>query len=219
MLIVVSILLAFAIDAWWDGRGLQRQEQDLLVGLQAEFQRNRELLAGNRAQHARHRDATVAFLARSTPAGDPRPEPIDDQVLIDLLSWATYDPLMGTLGSAVQSGQLGLISNQELRIELATWRDLVEDLNEAERVEQDLVTRLAEGAYLYVPFRSVVHRLGNELVERTSTAEADWVGLLRSLEMENLATNRLAEEIFLLGDLRNVETALERILVLLDQEL
>ena len=36
--IVVSILLAFAIAAWWEGRGQLQEEQSILIGLQAEFE-------------------------------------------------------------------------------------------------------------------------------------------------------------------------------------
>ncbi len=35
--IVVSILMAFSIDAWWDGRKDQLEEQEILVGLEVEF--------------------------------------------------------------------------------------------------------------------------------------------------------------------------------------
>ncbi len=35
--IVVSILLAFWIDAWWDARNDLAEEREILVGLEAEF--------------------------------------------------------------------------------------------------------------------------------------------------------------------------------------
>ena len=37
VLIVASILLAFAIDAWWDDRRVQAQRDDLLAALEADF--------------------------------------------------------------------------------------------------------------------------------------------------------------------------------------
>ena len=37
VLIVASILLAFWIDAWWDGRKDALEEQEILVGLEVEF--------------------------------------------------------------------------------------------------------------------------------------------------------------------------------------
>lgn len=38
VVIVVSILLAFALDAWWDSRGQRREEIQVLENLRADFQ-------------------------------------------------------------------------------------------------------------------------------------------------------------------------------------
>jgi len=37
MVIVVSILLAFALEAWWDARGQRQEETQILENLQVEF--------------------------------------------------------------------------------------------------------------------------------------------------------------------------------------
>jgi hypothetical protein len=42
--IVVSILLAFGIQAWWEGRQERRVELDILSGLRSDFEANREQL-------------------------------------------------------------------------------------------------------------------------------------------------------------------------------
>ena len=42
--IVVSILLAFAIDAWWDNRKERFEEHQILLGLEAEFSDLRDRL-------------------------------------------------------------------------------------------------------------------------------------------------------------------------------
>ena len=44
--IVVSILMAFWIDAWWEGRKDQHEEQELLVGLEIEIVDLRDRLDG-----------------------------------------------------------------------------------------------------------------------------------------------------------------------------
>ena len=48
--IVGSILLAFAIDAWWEDRNDVELERRLLTVLLAEFEQNRELLREARTQ-------------------------------------------------------------------------------------------------------------------------------------------------------------------------
>jgi hypothetical protein len=57
--IVASILLAFAIDAWWDDRLDQQQEDEVLAILLAEFEDNRTEL-----------DQTLLTLAKSHNAAD-----------------------------------------------------------------------------------------------------------------------------------------------------
>ena len=51
--IVASILLAIAIDAWWQNRQVRVDEQEVLVGLRAEFAANRETLARHLAGYLR----------------------------------------------------------------------------------------------------------------------------------------------------------------------
>lgn len=45
IVIVVSILLAFGIEAWWQGRHERSDERQVLESLQQDFQENRVLLA------------------------------------------------------------------------------------------------------------------------------------------------------------------------------
>ena len=52
--IVVSILLAFWIQAWWDGVQESAEEGRLLVDLRGEFQENRTLLDAAIQSHERH---------------------------------------------------------------------------------------------------------------------------------------------------------------------
>ncbi len=60
--IVVSILLAFAIDAWWDGSREREREATVLEGLQTEFEANRERLEYNLGRHERVEDAAAILL-------------------------------------------------------------------------------------------------------------------------------------------------------------
>ena len=51
VLIVASILLAFALDSWWDERKDRAEEAEILHGLQQEFLLNRSLLQSRVDQH------------------------------------------------------------------------------------------------------------------------------------------------------------------------
>ena len=219
VLIVLSILLAFAIEAWWSEAGEGRQEVELLQGLQADFRVNRDRLAQSRAVHESHRAAALTFLEVSRPGGTPDPGALPDDVLIQMVSWHTYDPVVGTVNSAIASGQLGLIERDELRSELALWLDLVEDLNEEELADRVHTDAFQRAAFEFVSFRSVTHRLGLPGILRESTAADDYAGLLGSLELENWATARVAEIGYVLDEIDLVEASLDRVLTLLAEEL
>jgi hypothetical protein len=219
VLIVGSILLAFAIDAAWEGIGTDREEAELLSALLSDFQRNQTLLEVTAEQHRSHRAAALDFLSGAAPAGTAPTEPVDDATLITLVSWTTYDPALGSLQAAIGSGQLSLISDPTLRAELAMWMDLVEDLNETEVADKAHADRFSAVAFRLVPFRSAVFRLGNPAFERASTATGDYGALWRSLEAENIATNRVAEIGFILADLGRVQQSLETIISLLQVDL
>lgn len=218
-LIVSSILLAFAIDAAWNSRGERQREEELLSALRSDFERNAELLRFARSTHESYRSAASDFLALSTPGAAVSGRAVPDETLIGLVSWHTYDPILGTLNSAVASGQLALIRDDRLRIALAGWVDSVEDLVELEVVDRGHAQNFAAVAYDFVPFRSAAFRLtGSDAVGRVSTAEADYAGLLTSLRAENITANRVAEIGFILGDIDRVERELEAILALLDED-
>ena len=47
VMIVGSILLALALDAWWDGVQERAELDELLLSLHTEFSANREILVGH----------------------------------------------------------------------------------------------------------------------------------------------------------------------------
>lgn len=141
---------------------------------------------------------------------------VPDEVLLGLVSWHTYDPVLGSLNSAISSGQLSLIQDHDLRVALAGWVDSVEDLNELEVVDRGHAHRFSEIVFDFVPFRSVVFRMGAiDSLRNPSAAQSDFHGLLTSLRAENVAVNRVAEIGFILGDMDRVEEEIETILSLL----
>ena len=56
VVIVLSILLAFGIDAWWDGVQERTAEQSVLRGLVIDFEANLEALKSTIATHEEYRD-------------------------------------------------------------------------------------------------------------------------------------------------------------------
>lgn len=129
-MIVVSILLAFAIDTWWDDRGRRAEEQVLIVDLEAEFRTNLHALDSIIARH-RGFPPRITFLESAT-ADQVRGTPADSTELFQaaMASASTFDAQTGTLDGAITSGKLALLSDTSLRRMVASWRGELDDARE-----------------------------------------------------------------------------------------
>lgn len=127
LVIVASILLAFALDAWWQDRGEARIEQDMLAALQSELDGALYLLDKQLEAHAAHAQATLALADKLFAEGDGSTVPVDDQVFVHLLNNPTFDPPSGIAGALLASGQTSVLTNAELRAALGRWPAAVAD--------------------------------------------------------------------------------------------
>jgi hypothetical protein len=219
ILIVFSILLAFAIQAWWDERKERIEEHKLLVNRQTDFTKNKELLESSIGRFTMTIKNSQRFMDYIQPGQPPSERQLADSVLFKHLLWHTYDPIVGTLNSAIASGHISLIENEGLRTELAEWQDLVEDMKESERIDIDIMTRINEEIFRYVPTRTMAYRAGNDFMLRESTATTDYLKLQSSLYLENLLGNRIGEMSVTLNEADKVMTSLTRIIEMLENEL
>jgi hypothetical protein len=126
--IVISILLAFAIDAWWD----EKKERDVehrtlealrsdLVASSEELDRLLEGLAAARTNFARFQAATPAELIKIDPEA-VRP------IVISLVTPASFNPITATHDALSNDGRLGLISDPELLRHLSNWQRALDDI-------------------------------------------------------------------------------------------
>lgn len=165
--IVVSILLAFSIDAWWARLGERRQEQTALAGLEADFTGYLEVLAGVRGANERRAAAARVLVGRSGPA----PVGVDEDEVHALLGRVVvYRSIIlpaGTLGSLLETDGLSLISDPALRSGLVAWTRVLDVAGERNdylveqsrqldaflkpRYPMDGILRRAQAAILEVP--------------------------------------------------------------------
>lgn len=133
--IVISILLAFAIEAWWDDRQDRARETELLASLKSEFELNLlglELVM--KYQDAASQSIDVLFQAA---AGNQELAPQELDRLLSDLAWSGDSEFStGVLDGALQSANIGLVRNEDLRTLLAGLPglyDLVFQIENAER--------------------------------------------------------------------------------------
>ena len=138
VVIVLSILLAFGIDAWWQDRVERSEEARLLEALLAEFEINQQRLAEITSFHTDLRATAEELLAI---AADPTHVIVSDsldRLLGDVSWWGGFNSLeAATLDAVILGGDLARIRSDSLRTELTAWRREVEAAVRVERQEYD----------------------------------------------------------------------------------
>jgi hypothetical protein len=136
VLIVVSILLALSADAWLDSRNQTAQLEGQVAALGRDFDTmlekvNASFSAANRgAESGRH----LSILMQEDSKIDPDLAP---ELLWHLVFYEVFTPSVGTYQALVASGNLGLLENEALKLELADFFGSFEDVRASERLLLD----------------------------------------------------------------------------------
>ena len=132
VVVIVGILAALWLEAWWQDLADRREERQILAGLGEEFRKNREDLVARIENWERMISLTIELHELSGGT-------INEQTIAQFEEAQRqgiggggsvfFDPRHGQLTSVINSGKLGLISKHELRALIADWPALVADLD------------------------------------------------------------------------------------------
>lgn len=133
LLIVVSILLAFAIDAAWEAREEGRQREALIEALRSDLEIAASALERARRLNTAARDAMGDLLVQTESGrlGASSRAAVDSLLMLSLAGGRAAPPT-GTLETLFSSGKLDLIDDPEVVTRLTAWTGLL-----AERRSQD----------------------------------------------------------------------------------
>lgn len=123
--IVASILLAFAIDAWWQDRQTKIEEQQVLAGLRAEFLANHEKLSRHQAYNLKDLQSLedIELLIENGQSTDAKSAVL--AALSEMESPATTDLGNGTLNALLSSGRVEILASRKLRALLTAWDGVI----------------------------------------------------------------------------------------------
>ena len=210
LVIVLSILAAFALDAYW-GRRLEREaELSYLEALRSDFTETAARIAETVANEER-----AATLAGRLLAGDQGTSSEElDQMLFDLWALPTLEPVAGAMDEIISSGQLRIIRDDQLRAALAAWPADVEHYRRRESWAQD------NWNYLIAPFimrELSLGQLASGLLGEIpgEAAPLDHSHLMRDRYFRNLVIHRWITTDDVLTALRRLQARDEEILGLL----
>ena len=221
--IVLSILLAFGIEAWWSERGERDAEAEALQGLRDDFVVSLERLTSAGSDHVEVRDASVRLLAMTGPDADqPFSDLAMDTLVMALIAGPKVFPVTATYDALIASGRITLLESAELRRELARWSTAVVDLREEERdAFRQMDERLLPYLWNYVPVVTLdvnVHPKYEGVDLNRSRFSRRYRELLRSMLFENAVEERMNSSIRVIERLSVAENVAERVLALVESE-
>ena len=200
--IVASILLAFAIDAWWAEQQDRRAESEILSRLHTEFALVRDGI-GARGTQNRVQVANVEMFGL-LEANRDGPVVIQNTLINEATIAPTVDPATPVLDGLILSWRLDVIRDNDILTAIFNWQVRVKNVSELELGAREFVTSqvipaLAKRGYMGRAFReekpdgetSIL--VDDELVGIVSKRARDTDRVLNQLEaMKETATELLS---------------------------
>ncbi len=127
--IIVSILVAFWIDAWWEERAQRTAELEYLVALREDVEATQEMI-GERIIYVGERFRSVNQVLEAVSDIDAQSVPDSiSKMLGDVYGIRGFTPVIATYQDMVNSGNLRIIRDKRLRLAMAELIELLKDVN------------------------------------------------------------------------------------------
>jgi len=222
--IVFSILLAFALDAWWDARAEARAERNVLMTLANELDAAHVDLQRQLNNYIFLEDAAKMIADELVGAGKGESATVPDTHLAGLLLDMTYDPPLGTTNTLLASGQASTLRSQELRVALAEWPSVIFDAVEEQTAlwrlgDERLEPLLHQAVLNLAPAYEILSQWEQQQTPMVVSEESGDSNVVASPELWNVLYQRLT---FLRGGRNELQTAeehLSRMIAILREEL
>lgn len=130
--IVASILLAFAIDAWWEDRQQRKSDITHLHGVLEEFESHKALLAEAIKSHGITVDLGYELFSLLSSAQTATEKSRTAEVIDLLFNFYRINAPFGSLQTAMSSGAIARMTDVELASDIASWPTTIDDLLEEE---------------------------------------------------------------------------------------
>ncbi len=229
-IIVVSILLAFWIDAWWAALKERDEEKLLLSSLHRELEANRENL---KSKIEFHEEIQAAIQTLLEQAALPVPELDDDEIdtLIGASSWfatpSTFE--MSAFDAVVHGGSLAIIEDRSLRARITGWR---QDVEAVVRVEVQDYDTFSEIWMPYLRRNAYMPQIHNTIAVQPGSGADDYlpdlplgqhagshIELLQDREFQNILLHRLWVQADILYQYELIEPRLRELMGMLENEI
>ena len=224
ILVVIGILIALSINTWNENRKSELKEQVILKFLKVNLIENLKLLnLANKATIDAYK-ASLNLHELTTPNGALVNTNQIDSLISVMFDYFTFDPNSGSINEIINSGQLNIIKNEELRNRISNWSGLVDDTQR----DADIANKHAfDNMVMYLSKNGRISNLpvGNEIIQNlnikskpTSSFEVDYQKIMSSLEFENLVAWHSINLLYILNEYKSFKSYIENMIDMIDSE-
>ena len=128
--VVAAILIAFAIDAWWDARRTAEDTRQALMGLEGELVQNLDLVSSAVAADRRLMRVSDEILTLDEPSVSKVSADSAGTLIKALFEGVTLNPSEGAINSLLATGAFEEIKSGELRAAIAALPGVFDDQRE-----------------------------------------------------------------------------------------
>ncbi len=219
VLVVIGILIALQVNNWNEARKLRNKEYETLRRLEGEFLENHEKLDSIYLAHKEINRCLRALMAALGP--NPKPIASDslDTYMKELSHIPIYKPLSASVNSLLTTGNLGIISNDTLRLKISRWPEQLADYQYEADINYDLYN------FQILPYLATQYLYRNTQIDAgkgdagKSNFFLNTQKLLSDSTLENLAELKRVDSESLEIDARELIHAQMEILDLIREEL
>lgn len=184
--IVVSILLAFGIDAWWDNRTQRRLETEYLEALRIELRNAQTEIGDDLAGQEELQDRLVRLLAQADVPADTLRRTIGMASFVNNIA-----PPTAVVNDLISSGRLHLIQSSVVREGLMRYRQMLEKIEVNERAHHEFVnTRFVPYLSSTIPLYGILTR--TDSADLRSVSDVELTRLQRDPRFQNMMIERLS---------------------------
>jgi hypothetical protein len=220
--IMLSILLAFAIDASWDAFKERNQEKAFLESLLDDFQETRSRIDESTNVHMRFVDLAgqlLDFHGGDTP--DIEPAALETMLGAVFFDWSSLYLPSGSRDALFSSGDIEIISNEQLRAMLASWPSMVADAAEDDAwIAKDVMNNMAPYLRGMIRIRNVARLTSPDAAERIPGIESvNYDALWDDPTFDNIVSFRILNETYALRENDRLSEAVDEIIRTIEKEL
>ena len=224
VLVVIGILIALSVNTWNENRKDGIKEHVILKSLKVNLNENLKLLIlANKATIDAYNASLKLHELTAPYATNLNTKQIDSLISVTF-DYFAFDANSGAINEIINSGQLNIIKNEDLKNQISNWSGIVID---TERDVDIAIKHAFDNMVMYLSKNGSLSNLpiGNQIAQNlnlmpkpTSSFEVDYQNLMHSSEFENLVGWHSTNLIYLLNEYNSFNRYIENIIDMIDSE-